>query len=145
MMRSFAKGRLCARGPGMRRQASRRPGGVNATAQPGVPALSILSPAQRDRIHESTLYLLERTGVAVREREVLDMLVSAGAHLMDEERTAIPASMVEDAIRKAPKRVVIFDRKSEEKLVLEKRKVCFGAHGDSPTILDPLTRQTRED
>jgi trimethylamine--corrinoid protein Co-methyltransferase len=95
----------------------------------------ILSPEQREKIHQSALEILEKTGVIIKEKEILDVLRWTCKR---KEQVKIPPSIVEGAIQKAPKRVVIYNREGEEKLILEGRKVYFGAHGDCPTILDRI-------
>ena len=106
--------------------------------------LCILLPEQKEKMHQAVLRLLQTTGVVIKEKGILDILTSAGACLKGKERVLISPSMVENAIQKAPARVVIYDREAKEKLILEDRKVYFGVHGDCPTILDPVTSQKRE-
>ena len=105
------------------------------------PALSILSSGQREKMHQSALRVLEKTGIVVKDEQVIDLLVGAGAHLKGKEQVMLPSSLVEEAMKKAPKKVVIYDREGSDKLILERGNVYFGAHGDCPTILDPLARQ----
>ena len=107
-------------------------------ARPG-----ILSHDQIHRIHLATLEVLENTGVRIEETESLELLRSAGADTSDPQRVRIPAFLVEEAIQRAPEEVVIYDRNGEPAMRLGGTRFYFGAHGDCPEILDPLTRLRR--
>jgi len=105
--------------------------------------MSILSSDKKREIHESALLILEKTGLIIEEEDILDILLQAGASLAGEKRVTIPPSLVEDAVQKAPKKVVIYDRDGNEALILEGRRVFFGVHGDCPTLLDPIINERR--
>ena len=70
------------------------------------PRLSVLNEAQIEQIHQATLEVLERTGVQLTHARAVELLDSAGARV-DGNRVRIPAWLVEEAIRKAPARVVL--------------------------------------
>jgi trimethylamine---corrinoid protein Co-methyltransferase len=106
------------------------------------PRLSVLSEAQIEQIHQATLELLERTGIQVTHARALELLHGAGAHV-DGKRVRIPAWLVEDAIRKAPSRVVLANRQGERKVFLEGDKYWFGPSLDCMEYLDPLTDERR--
>ena len=73
------------------------------------PRLSVLSHAQIEQIHQATLEVLERTGVQFNHPRALELLDGAGARV-DGNRVRFPSWMVEEAIRKAPSRVVLGNR-----------------------------------
>jgi trimethylamine---corrinoid protein Co-methyltransferase len=104
------------------------------------PRMSVLSAEQVEQIHQATLELLERTGVQITHSRGVELLHGAGAHV-DGSRVRIPAWMVEDAIRKAPSRVVLANRGGERKVYLESDKYWFGPSLDCIDYLDPLTDQ----
>ena len=106
------------------------------------PRMSVLSAEQMEQIHQATLELLERTGVQMTHPRGLELLHGAGAHV-DGSRVRIPSWMVEDAIRKAPSRVVLANRGGERKVYLEGDKYWFGPSLDCIDYLDPLTDQRR--
>ncbi|TET88684.1 MAG: hypothetical protein E3J46_04565, partial [Desulfobacteraceae bacterium] len=62
----------------------------------------------------------------------------AGASV-EGDRVRIPAWMVEDAIRKAPSRVVLGKRNGERSVFLEGDKSWFGPSLDCIDYLDPIT------
>jgi len=102
------------------------------------PRLSVINDDQIEQIHQATLEVLERTGVQITHSRALELLDGAGARI-DGDRVRIPAWLVEDAIRKAPSRVVLGDRNGERQVYLEGDKYCFGPSLDCVDYLDPLT------
>lgn len=107
------------------------------------PRLSVISDDQIEQIHQATLEVLERTGVQITHSPALELLDGAGARV-DGNRVRIPAWLVEDAIRKAPSRVVLGNRNGERQVYLEGDKYWFGPSLDCVDYLDPLTeRRTR--
>jgi len=61
------------------------------------------------RIHLATLEVLEQVGVDVHDSKALEILAGGGAKI-DGIRARIPEYMVEDALRKAPRRLTLYDR-----------------------------------
>jgi len=102
------------------------------------PRMCVLNEVQIEQIHQATLELLERTGVQMTHARALEVLHGAGARV-DGKRVHIPAWMVEDAIRKAPSRVVLGNRGGERKIFLEGDKSWFGPSLDCIDYLDPMT------
>ncbi len=97
--------------------------------------LSILSPKKLELIHLSTLEVLRRTGILVKEPRALKILKEAGC-LTDGERVRIPAQLVEWALEKTPARVTMCDRAGRPAMYLEKNNTYFGTGSDTPHIID---------
>lgn len=106
------------------------------------PHVTVLSEEQIRDIHLATLEVLERTGVAVKQKRALELLQKAGARV-DGERARIPAHLVEDAICTAPERVVVCSRTGERAMALEANRVFFGTGSDTPNTIDLKTRERR--
>ncbi|MGD2026899.1 MAG: trimethylamine methyltransferase family protein [Anaerolineales bacterium] len=106
------------------------------------PRLTVLSSDQIQKIHQATLEVLERTGVAVSHPKALELFHAAGASVQG-DRVRIPAWLVEDSIRKAPSRVVLGTRSGERKVFLEADKYWFGPSLDCVDYLDPHTNKRR--
>ncbi|GAB4262747.1 MAG: glycine betaine--corrinoid protein methyltransferase [Deferrisomatales bacterium] len=106
------------------------------------PRLRVLTETQVEQIHSATLEVLERTGVTLTHPRGREILAGAGARIQG-DRVRIPAWMVEDAIRTAPPRVVLGNRRGERSVVLEGDKVWFGPSLDCVDYLDPLTGERR--
>ena len=102
------------------------------------PKLQVINNDQIAHIHMATLEVLERTGVKMTHSRGLELFDGAGAKV-DGDRVRIPAWLVEDAIRKAPSRVVLGNRKGERTVFLEGDKSWFGPSLDCIDYLDPIT------
>jgi trimethylamine--corrinoid protein Co-methyltransferase len=107
------------------------------------PRFQMLSPDQIDEMHFGTLEVLRRTGVRVLVAEAREMLKQAGCWV-DGEMVRFPAHLVEWAIRAAPPRVVLCDRRGQPAMSLEGYKTYFGTGSDCPNVIDPYTGQRRQ-
>lgn len=106
------------------------------------PRLRILTEKQVEQIHSATLEVLERTGVRLTHPRAREILSGAGARI-DGDRVRYPAWMVEEAIRRAPSRVVLGKRGGERSIVLEADKHYFGPSVDCVDYLDPVSGERR--
>jgi trimethylamine--corrinoid protein Co-methyltransferase len=106
------------------------------------PRLSVINDDQIEQLHQATLEVLERTGIQIAHPRALALLDGAGARV-DGDRVRIPSWVVEDAIRKAPSRVILGNRNGERQVFLEGSKVWFGPSLDCIDYLDPLTETRR--
>jgi trimethylamine---corrinoid protein Co-methyltransferase len=104
--------------------------------------LSVLPRASISAIHSATLDILEHTGVCVELPTAREMLRGAGATI-DRDVVRFPSFMIDNALRTAPRRVVIGDRNGSEYLLLGSGQTYFTAFADCPLILDPFTRTRR--
>ena len=102
------------------------------------PSLQVINQDQIDQIHMATLEVLERTGIKLTHPKAVELLADAGAGI-DGDRVRIPSRMVEEAIRKAPKRIVLGKRTGERTVTLERDKSYFGPSLDCIDYLDPAT------
>ena len=108
------------------------------------PQFRILSDSQIEELHYATLQILERTGVTVECEEAIDLLGEAGADVSNPKRVKIPANIVEQAIRTAPKSFTLYTRDGEPAIALNGMKEShFGAISDYDEYLDPYTRKRR--
>jgi trimethylamine--corrinoid protein Co-methyltransferase len=104
------------------------------------PKLQVINDDQIRHIHMATLEVLERTGVKMTHPRGLELLDGAGASV-EGDRVRIPAWMVEDAIRKAPSRVILGNRNGERCVFVEEDKSWFGPSLDCIDYLDPITEE----
>lgn len=104
------------------------------------PQLQVINDAQIQQIHMATLEVLERTGIKLTHPGAKELLASAGARV-DKDRIRIPSWMVEDAIRKAPGRIVLGKRTGERTVTLERDKSYFGPSLDCIDYMDPATHK----
>ena len=108
------------------------------------PRVQFLIQEQVDEIHLAALDVLERTGVEVHEKNVVEMLSSAGCRVENGLRVHIPSYLVEESLQTLPKRVVLTNRHGERRLFLEGRKSYWGTGSDVPYILDSFTGERRQ-
>jgi trimethylamine---corrinoid protein Co-methyltransferase len=73
------------------------------------PRLKVLDRRQALAIHTAALEILEKTGVKMENERARNMLVEAGASLFDEDWVRIPARLAEEALRAAPRRILMYD------------------------------------
>ena len=106
------------------------------------PQLKVINDAQIAQIHAGSLEVLERTGVKITHPRALKILSGAGARV-EGERVRIPAWMVEDAIRKAPSRLVLGKRTGERTVFLEGDNSYFGPSLDCIDYMDPKDHQRK--
>jgi len=84
-----------------------------------VARLRFLEKSEEDLIHQYSLKSLNEIGVLVRSPTVLKMLGSAGASIDEKTNIAkIPESMVNEALRKAPKNFKLYSRDGKHDLEL---------------------------
>ncbi len=108
-------------------------------------SLNILTDDELEEIHLATLELLQDTGVVMECDEALERFEAAGARVDRDEKTVrIPPYLVEEAIRSAPPKVVLYGRDPKHDLVLESTRVHFTNFSEGVMINDPLTGENRE-
>jgi trimethylamine--corrinoid protein Co-methyltransferase len=96
-----------------------------------------LSDGQVQHIHEAALSILDRTGVQVEEAEALRLFERAGAVVdRGSSRVRIPRALVEDAVDRAPSRVILAGRDPRWDLDLEGARVHIGTGGAALNVLD---------
>ena len=82
------------------------------------PFLKVIDDKQIEQLHLATLEVLERTGVQLTHPKARELLHGAGARIVG-DRVRIPSFLVEKAIRRAPKRLILGKRNGERSVFLE--------------------------
>jgi trimethylamine---corrinoid protein Co-methyltransferase len=97
------------------------------------------------RIHDSAMILLSEVGVAVHSKLAFDTFQNHGA-VCDASRKLVKFSrpMVEDAIARAPKKVVLCGREEKHDLICEGKNVYLGTGGTVLNVIDLDTDQKRQ-
>ena len=101
-----------------------------------------LTDKQVKQIHAASLAILARTGVQVEEPDALRLFREAGADV-DGNRVRLPQPLVEDALDKAPSRIVLAGRDPKDDLILEGARVHIGTGGAALQVLDLETGKIR--
>ncbi len=107
------------------------------------PKLTVFSEKQHDKVYESALEILERTGTEFHSEEAVSILDNAGATVVDGNTVKIPSHLVEKALRTCGKRVVISDRNLDHTMFLEGDNTYFGPGSETPNTIDPYTGERR--
>ncbi|MDH7486644.1 MAG: trimethylamine methyltransferase family protein [Anaerolineae bacterium] len=108
-----------------------------------VPGYRLLSEEQVQEIHRASLELLETVGVRVSHEGGVQLLRAAGCRVKGNDIVQIPNWLVEEAIRSAPSRITIYNRKGEEAMRLQGRTIHFGLGTDLINTVDLRTGQIR--
>lgn len=108
-------------------------------------SLNIINDEEVEDIHLGTLEVMEKTGIFVEYPEALEVFENGGAEVdYDTKIVKIPAWMVEESIRSAPARVVLYGRDPKHDLVLDNSRVHFTNFSEGILINDPRTGELRE-
>lgn len=102
-----------------------------------------LGDAECRKIHLATLEVLERVGVDVHDAKAREILAGGGASV-EGLRVRIPEYLVEEALRKAPRRLTLYDRNGQVAMRAWDYHTCFGGGSDCLHILDHRTGQRRD-
>ena len=104
----------------------------------------LLSDKDVKKIHNASLRTLEKTGIEVNTKRGLRIFKEKGAKVdFDKKRVKIPRSMVEDALNKAPSKVILCGREEKHDLTLEDKRVYMGTGGTALNVLDLETGKKR--
>jgi trimethylamine--corrinoid protein Co-methyltransferase len=98
--------------------------------------LTVLSEEQIKSLHEATVDVLENTGVIVDTPEAVDLLNENGARVKG-NNVCLPAALLNSALKTAPDRIFLYDRKGEKCLEVGGDNVYFGGWVENLYIYDP--------
>ena len=99
--------------------------------------LEIFTPEQVEQVHASALQVLEETGIALPQKDILEFLHDAGASVdFDSHLVRMPAQLVEDSIRKAPPRFTLYARKPDKCLDMNGTDTYFSGPNAAINIID---------
>ena len=108
-------------------------------------SLNVFTESELDDVHLATLEILERTGVFVEDDEALDIFKDGGCRIDRETRLVkIPPHVVEDAIRSAPSRYVLYGRDPKNDFVVEPGRVAFTNFSEGIRVIDVETGELRD-
>jgi trimethylamine--corrinoid protein Co-methyltransferase len=106
--------------------------------------VDILSEKNLSDIHDSTLDVLEKTGLFIDDAAALECFERAGARVDRHNNIVkIPPQLVEEAIQSAPSNVLLAGRNPKHNLVLGENRVHFTNFSEGVKINDPYTGENR--
>ncbi len=101
--------------------------------------LKLLSDDEIANIHETSLKILQEIGIKVLSRKVQSLLAENGAKVDSASSVVkIPSSLVEEAIKKAPKEIVLCGRNPKFDLKLPSKDFTFIATSGYSTFMRDL-------
>lgn len=108
--------------------------------------LRFLTKDQTYDMHLAILEVLERVGVKVETQRMLRIFADGGANVdFAKKLVKFPQHLVEEALKKAPRIVVLSGRKAKYDIILEDDRVYFGLGGSPKSrILDVETGELRK-
>ena len=107
------------------------------------PRLKVLNHEQALAIHIAALEILETTGFKMEHPVVLEMLIGAGCRVLNDGRVRLPAYLVEEALRSAPRQIALYDQKGDKTIPLVDDNPFYGTGSDATFTIDLETGQRR--
>ena len=107
-------------------------------------SINVFTKDELYEIHLATLEVLQKTGLFVEDEEALEIFGGNGA-IIDKQRkiAKLPPYLVEDAIRSAPSKFILYGRNPKNDVVLESNRVCFTNFGEGIYVDDINTGEHR--
>jgi trimethylamine--corrinoid protein Co-methyltransferase len=96
-----------------------------------------------EKIHRTTMRVLEEIGIDFFHEQALAMFRQAGANVQG-SRVRIPEGLVRDALQEAPSSMMFYTRGGEPAMLLEGTEVHFGTYGTAPFFYDPDTGERKQ-
>ncbi|MGD8506540.1 MAG: trimethylamine methyltransferase family protein, partial [Candidatus Bathyarchaeota archaeon] len=101
--------------------------------------LTLLSDNETARVHETSLKILQEIGIKVPSKKVQSLLAENGAEIdASHSIVKIPSSLVEEAIKKAPKEMILCGRTPEFDLKLPTTEFPFVAPNGCTNFMNDL-------
>lgn len=99
------------------------------------PQFNILSEDDKEEIYHASLEILQHTGMRVDHEEARSIFADAGARV-EGNMVYIPPHLVNEAVEKAPEKILVYDRNGELAMRLGGTNSYFGSGTDVPRTLD---------
>ena len=99
--------------------------------------LRYLDRKEVEQIHNATLEVLKRVGLKCKSKRILEVFQQGGAEVSD-DTVRIPEHIVNDAVRSAPKQIILCGRNSKYDILLEHDRIYFGMGGTPPPFIRDL-------
>ena len=103
-----------------------------------------LSDSDVEKIHQAALTALETIGLADAPPSGVEILTNAGAILGDDGRIRFPRALVEDALAKANRDVILHSRDGQNDLNLSGQRVHYGTAGAAVHVVNVEGNEYRE-
>ena len=107
------------------------------------PRLTLLSPDDKDRLHQAVLHILEKIGMEVLHPRARELMLAAGGRENSAGRITVTAAMLTSALESAPGSVQIYDREGEPAMDLGGWRSYYGTGSDLWYQLDLQSGERR--
>jgi trimethylamine--corrinoid protein Co-methyltransferase len=94
-------------------------------------------------IHTAALEMLQKTGIVMKHRDARKMLLDAGCRIGRNGRISLPADLIENALKTAPKHIQLYDQNGNPAMDLVGENWFYGTGSDTIFTLDLQTGQRR--
>ncbi len=107
------------------------------------PRLKVLSREQVLAIHAAALEILEKIGFKMEHPGALELLAGVGAKVSNGNWVKLPAYIIEETLKSAPKQIVLYDQTGNESMPLVNGNSFYGTGSDATFTLDVESGQRR--
>lgn len=107
------------------------------------PYLKVLNREQALAIHTAALEILDKIGIKMEHPEVRRLLLDHGCRAGKADWVSIPACLVDDALRSAPRQIVLYDQLGNKAMPLVDDHPFYGTGSDTTFTLDLETGERR--
>ncbi len=108
-----------------------------------IPRYSLLTDEKKELIHLSTLEVLRKTGIAVKDEKTIQIYYDAGC-TVERDIVKMPHSLVEWALRNTSTRIPIRYREGNAAMYIEYDNEYFGTGSDTLNVIDIYTGERRK-
>ncbi len=102
----------------------------------------LLGRDEIEEIHSSTLHILEKVGVEVRNENALRLLEENGCEVED-RRVRIPEELARECLKKAPSKIELYSRDGDRRLIIGGDNVVYNPGSAAIYFLDSETGEIR--
>lgn len=110
---------------------------------PQQPRLTVFNRQQTLAVHSAALEILEKTGIKLEHEGARRLLVDHGGRLYDDQWVRIPAYLAEQALRTAPRQIILYDQNGHKAMELRDDNFYYGTGSDTTFTLDLESGQRR--
>ena len=107
------------------------------------PRLKVLNRDQALAIHTAALEILEKTGFWMEHAGALEILADSGCKVSGENWLTMPAYLVEEALRSAPRSIALYNQRGNKAMSLVDGNPFYGTGSDATFTLDLESMQRR--
>jgi len=107
------------------------------------PRLKVLNRDQVWAIHTAALEILEHTGFRMEHPGALEILADSGCKVSDHDWVTMPAYLVEEALKSAPRSIALYDQMGNKAITLADGNPFYGTGSDATFTLDLETGKRR--